>query len=511
VSFHSVLYTNRSDRIARGQAKQPDTFPDLGLDQVVSAIVRGKDEYDLAEFFYAPLHDAEAVMYRQAAMQDIERPGLLAKLNGFAHRLHEIRAKLAQLEKRYNASQRARWFLDTVVYYCDTISRVDRDLQTADLQSEAFVHIRDHVNDYATSDQFAKLVDDSKDLISALAAIRYNIRIQGLRVTIVEHQDEPDYGDEVENTFAKFNTGPSKAYRFEHDLSVDVDPVESKILERVATLYDSTFAKLELFYNANQSFVDPQIAVFDREVQFYISYLSYIAPLRKAGLQFCYPRVSNSDKSLHAQSSFDLALATKLSRDHVLPVCNDFRLDGAERIIVVSGPNQGGKTTFARTFGQLHYLGALGCLVPAAAAQLYLPDRVFTHFERVERMSSLRGKLQDDLIRVHEILVAATPRSIIIINEIFASTTLNDAVFLSHKVADAIVTLDALCVWVTFIEEVSAWDEKTVSMVSTVDPDNPDHRTFKIVRQRANGLAYAMSIARKYRLTRDAITERIPA
>lgn len=497
--------------MAGAQIKRPDIFADLGLDQVVSAVIRGKDEYDLAEFFYAPLDDVKAVIYRQAAMQDIERPGLLVKLNAFARRLHDMRAQLAQMEKRYSASQRARWFLNTVVHYCDTITRIDRDLQSADIQSEAFVHIRDHVNSYATSDRFAKLVDDSKDLTAALGAIRYNVLIQGLRVSIGEHQDEPDYGKEVEDTFAKFNTGLTKAYRFDHDLSVDVDPVESKILERVAALYDSTFTKLELFYNANQDFVDPAIAVFDREVQFYISYLSYIAPLRKAGLRFCYPRVSNSDKSIRAVDSFDLALATKLARDHAVPVCNDVRLNGAERIIVVSGPNQGGKTTFARTFGQLHYLGGLGCPVPASAAQLYLPDRVFTHFERAERMSSLRGKLQDDLIRVHEILEAATPRSLIIINEIFSSTTLKDAVFLSHKVADAIVTLDALCVWVTFIEEVSAWGEKTLSMVSAVDPDNADHRTFKIVRQPANGLAYAMSIARKYRLTRDAIMERIRA
>jgi len=71
------------------------------------------------------------------------------------------------------------------------------------------------------------------------------------------------------------------------------------------------------------------------------------------------------------------------------------------------------------------------------------------------------------------------------------------------------VRLDLLCVWVTFIDELSTYGPQTISMVSTVVPDNPDQRTFKIVRKPADGLSYAICIAEKYRLTYDKLKERM--
>jgi DNA mismatch repair protein MutS len=228
-----------------------------------------------------------------------------------------------------------------------------------------------------------------------------------------------------------------------------------------------------------------------------------------AGLKFCYPRVSAECKEIRVTDGYDLALAKWLVDKQLPVVTNDFFLKGRERILIVSGPNQGGKTTFARTFGLMHHLASIGCPVPGTQAQLFLFDRMFTHFETQEDVHNLRGKLHDDLFRLHKTLEEATSKSIIILNEVFNSTSLKDAIFLSTKILTKIIELDTICVCVTFIDELAALSNTTVSMASNVKPDNVAERTFKIVRRPPDGLAYAISVAEKYRLTYAQLRERL--
>ena len=300
-----------------------------------------------------------------------------------------------------------------------------------------------------------------------------------------------------------------KDYKIAFPETSQMNHIEAAILKGVAQLYPDIFSNLESFYAKNQTFQDVTIATFDREIQFYVAWLEYVFQIEKTGLKFCYPQISTDDKNIYNKEGFDVALAHQLIKENTPVICNDLYLKDGERIIIVTGPNQGGKTTFARTFGQLHYLAVIGCSVPGRDSKLFLFDKLFVHFEEQENIENLRSKLEEDLLRIHSILSEATLRSIIIMNEILSSTTIQDAIFLSEKIMGKIKDLDALCVWVTFIDELLSLNKKTVSMVSTVVPENPAERTFKVERRPADGLAYALSIAEKYHVTYSSLIKRI--
>jgi len=507
--FYSILFETPEDRIGDDTLRAPEFFADLNCDQIVDAITAGRDEYNLKPFFHACLPRIEAIKYRHEVMQDLESASLYERLNSFASKMREVREHLVQAQKMYYKEQKEAWFLDAVEAYCEIIKSLAAELANSDLRSRGFRVFRDYLINYARSARFNSLLSQTKKLKADLATVEYCVLIKAGGLTVRKYETEADYSVEVEHTFEKFKQGAVTDYRVKFSVSADMNHIEAKILEFVAKLYPEVFVVLDEFCRGNENFTDRTVAVFDREVQFYVAYLEYAAALKRVRLSFCYPRVSDMSKEIYDYDGFDIALAHKLLNENSSVVCNDFYLKGKERILVVSGPNQGGKTTFGRTFGQLHYLASIGCPVPGREAQLFLFDQLFTHFEKEEKVENLRGKLEDDLLRAHDILSRATPRSIIIMNEIFTSTTIQDETFLSGKVMEEIIELGLLCVWVTFVDELASFAPQTVSMVSTVAPENPAVRTFKILRRPADGLAYAMAIAHKYRLTYDSIKERI--
>jgi DNA mismatch repair protein MutS len=512
LTFQSVLTEELGDNNKNETIVAPGFFGDLNLDQLIDAITTGWEDYDLKPFYYARLNDLNAIAYRQEIFWDLEDPVLLQAIKSFSERMRGTRTRLKhadeakRLEYKYAME---RLFLGAVEIYCEAIENLLRDLSTADLKSRGLWALRDYLAEYSTGAEFRGLATEARKLKADFAAVKYGLLLKDGSVTVRNYNEEDNYSAAVEGIFEKFRHDAANRYRLEVRHCEGMNHIEAQIQDRVALLYPEVYQALDAFCTARATYIDEKIARFDREIQFYVAYLTYGEKFRRARLSFCYPQLSETCKEIAGQNAFDLALAEKLISEKTAVVPNDYYLSGTERILVVSGPNQGGKTTFARMIGQLHFLGSLGCPIPGSEAQLFLFDRLFTHFERQEDITNLRGKLQDDLVRIHQILGEATPNSLVIMNEMFSSTTLKDALYLSKEVMAKISDLDLIGAWVTFLDELSSLNEKTVSIVSRVDPENPAVRTYKLERRPADGLAYALAIAQKYRVTYDCLRERI--
>lgn len=487
----------------------PAFFSDLNLDQVFSSVTAGREEYDLLSFFSTPLEDVGGITYRQEIFKDLERPELREIIQAFAKNQRSMRQQLKKADKFYYERQKESWFLEAVNTYCDAVNDLADLLFTVEMRSRGLLTIREHLAAYIRSEGFTSLVAETKNLKEMISAISYCIHIKGNMVIVDRCGRQYDYSTEVESIFKKFQQGAKKDYLFKLFDPEEMNHVEAAILDLVADLFTNVFDALREFCEKHRDYLDPTIQTFDREVQFYLAYLEFVENIEAAGLQFNYPQMTSQSKAIHAYEAFDIALANRLVREQSVVVCNDLYLKGPERIFIVSGPNQGGKTTFARMFGQMHYLAKLGCLVPGREAHLFLYDHLFTHFEKEEHIENLRGKLMDEVVRIHDIVQQVTDRSIVIMNESFSSTTLQDALYLGREILQQLIQRDAICVYVTFIDELSVLSEATVSMVGSIIPEEPTLRSYKIVRKPADGQAYALAIANKYGLTYEALRRRI--
>ena len=511
--FYSILFPTQEQHEEARQTDVPTCFKDLNLDLIFAPILKLKKEFELEEFFYTSIYAQDVITYRQDVMRELEEKNLRALFSEFSKSIYDIgkymntiRSSLTVKDSWHNNYVTRGQMLDYADRYCRTISTLLDGLSNHKLRSGGLCGVREYLATYCTSEDYTGLLKHIRKLRDEFSTVKYCMLIKEGTIRVRRYEEQADHSEQILASFEKFRQGDVTDYRRKLPEEPYVAHVEAAVLGMVAELYKDIFADLNDFCSKFFRFDDETILRFSREIQFYLSWLDFIKPLREMGLAFCYPKMCETNEHLCALDSFDLALARM---EYGKTVVNDFTLKTPEHIIVVTGPNQGGKTTFARAFGQIHYLASLGLCVPGREAVLFLYDNILTHFGQEEDLSTLNGKLQDDLVRLRSIFDKATSRSIIIVNEIFASTTLSDALLLGGYMMDSLSLLGAPAVIVTFLDELASHGAETVSMMSTISADDPTKRTFKVVRKPPDGLAYAIHIASKHELTYEQLCGRL--
>ncbi len=510
MAVRSILFASPRAPGEPEGAAEPEYFRDLNLDQVVAAIAKEHPGAGLESWFHLPLRDAGLVAFRQRIFHDLEDPAVRGVAERFTAALARTRRRLELVGRMKHPPQAHRWFLEIVLEYAALVTELAEGLAAAPLTAPGLLALRDDIAAYVRDAAFTGPRERASRLRERLGEVRYDLLLRGEKVTVVAHDPDVrfDYAERVLAVFERFGRDRPPEHAAGTAQETGLDHLEAKVLDFVVELAPGVFRDLAAFGEAERGFMPGDVLRLERELRFYLGYLAHLAPLREAGLPFCLPEVSTTDKRLAVRDVFDLALASSPSARGRRVVGNDVRLEDGERVLVVSGPNQGGKTTLSRAFGQLHHLAALGCPVPGREARVFLPDRILTHYERAESLEGQVSKLEEELLRMRAILEQATPDSVVILNEIFTSTTWDDARALSEAVLTEILRLDAVCLWVSFVDELSRLDPRTVSMVGEVAGEDAE-RTYKVVRRPADGRAYAMTLAERHGLTRAQIIGRM--
>lgn len=119
-------------------------------------------------------------------------------------------------------------------------------------------------------------------------------------------------------------------------------------------------------------------------------------------------------------------------------VPNDARLSDDERILIITGPNMSGKSTFLRQVALVVLMAQIGSFVPAERASIGLVDRIFTRIGAQDEIAAGRSTFMVEMVEAANILNHATPRSLLILDEVGRGTSTYDGISIAWAVVEFI-------------------------------------------------------------------------
>lgn len=160
-------------------------------------------------------------------------------------------------------------------------------------------------------------------------------------------------------------------------------------------------------------------------------------------------------------------------------VPNDIELDAAGRLLIITGPNSGGKTAYCKTVVQIQLLGQIGCYVPATQGQLVPAERIYYQVPDPGQLSAAMGRFGHELQRTREIFFNSTSRSLVILDELSEGTTFEEKMAISEYILKGFHQLGASTLLVTHNHELCELLQKDgIGRYLQVEfiPQGPTHR-----------------------------------
>jgi hypothetical protein len=188
------------------------------------------------------------------------------------------------------------------------------------------------------------------------------------------------------------------------------------------------------------------------ELAFYLGCLNLHDKLTGKGEPVCFPEPLPADQlDLTAQGLYDICLTLHLDNP---AVGNDINADG-KSLVMITGANQGGKSTLLRSLGLAHLMMQAGMFAGARSFRAGICIGVFTHYKREEDATMKSGKLDEELSRMSDIAGQITRHSILLCNESFASTNEREASEIARQVIRAMLTKQIKVFFVTHMYDLA--------------------------------------------------------
>lgn len=217
------------------------------------------------------------------------------------------------------------------------------------------------------------------------------------------------------------------------------------------------------------------------ELAFYVGCLNLHERLTAIGMPLCFPLPAPVGERHYAfHELYDACLALTMQ---TTVVSNDGQADRKD-LAIITGANQGGKTTFLRSVGLAQLMMQCGMFAPAKSFRADVCNKLFTHYKREEDAAMRSGKFDEELKRMSEIADQITSNSMLLLNESFAATNEREGSEIARQIICALLEKRIKVFFVTHLYECArGFYEKNMDAAIFLRAERQDdgRRTFKII------------------------------
>jgi DNA mismatch repair protein MutS len=532
-----------------------EVIRDLELEAVVAALCpHGPYREIVSAVMFQLCLEPATIRYRQAVLADLlaqpqltgalqELLPLLDELALFSHRqlgddtrLHEVVARAGELELLVEIVGQLRQAFTAV---------------KTPLQSTALLALQERVESIAANTNFRQLVENLPPLLARLrtsASITIGVNLDHslrpeeamlLAVNDYRYSDStlldqllgkgagdgkgiaPLHAPPMISRSSGMITGglPTQGPPQRMDpLLVPLFKDLSQILEKVT---QPIAQELKKYMQLNSRF----LVDLRPDIIFYVHALALVERVNQAGLPWCRPEIAPAaERICRVSSAYNVQLAIKglaHNSDRPLPqrvVTNDIDLGENGRIAILTGPNQGGKTTYMQSVGLVQVLAQLGLPVPGTWARISPVDAIHTHYPTEERLDLGTGRFGDEAQRIRAIFERVTRHSLALFNESLATTNMGESVYLARDMVRMLRQIGVRAIYTTHLHDLAAaaarinadtkGDSKVISLVASPQVgkmENNGRYSYRIQAGPPLGRSYAENIAARYGISRDQL------